>query len=102
LREADRTDAIRELRDMRSSGTAFPLHSYLGQVDYWLQPPEIWARVYAQYIALRAGNDEMMLDVQFARMLEDEPVMRNAQWSELDFEPVADTVDTAFQILGWR
>jgi hypothetical protein len=87
---------------MRSSGTAFPLHSYLRQVDYWLQPPEIWARVYAQYIALRAGNDEMMLDVQFARMLEDEPVMRNAQWSELDFEPVADTVDTAFQILGWR
>lgn len=65
--------------------------------EYYLRPREMFARAYAQYIALRSG-DEVMLD-QILRRKADFP---GTQWDDADFGPVAKAFDELFTARRWR
>lgn len=66
-------------------------------VEYTLKPTELWARAYAQYIALRSGDGTMR-----AEIAQDTRGTTPTQWHEHDFEPVARAMDAVFHKLGWR
>ncbi len=68
---------------------------------YYYRTEEQWARSYSQYIALRSGDP--VLRQQVAELLaHPERVMRASQWSDDDFAPIAEAIDSLFKGLGWR
>ena len=97
--EAERTHAIHALREyeQQSQGT-FSVER--AQVTYRLQKVEIWARAYAQYIALRSGDTQLLVDVQKRRDIEI-GVLQNEQWEWNDFDRIASAIDALLKELGW-
>jgi hypothetical protein len=70
------------------------------QVLNRLESVEIWARSYAQYIALRSGDERMIHEVEYRRQIEID-VRRNEQWEWDDFAPLAAEIDSVLGELGW-
>jgi hypothetical protein len=68
-------------------------------VTYLLLEEEVWARSYAQYIALRSGDATMQPQVADIRR---RPIYGARHWEDADFEQVADAIDALFEGLGWR
>lgn len=77
------TDAIAQIERRSYQGTL-------------LEPEEIWARAYAQYIAEKSGNATLLADLQ--RVRERDPAR---QWATEDFKPIATAIETMFNELGW-
>jgi hypothetical protein len=102
IQQIERSRAVRTLQ--RASRSKAPLEpgADARQIDYWLQPPELWARAYAQYVAVRANNREMLIDLQVSIDLEDIGLYKNVQWDSTDFEPIAATIDTVLEELEWQ
>lgn len=65
---------------------------------YWLDKKELWARAYAQYIALRSGDPTMLAELNRVRASATQPWR---QWSDSEFEVIADAIDIMFKQLGW-
>lgn len=63
------------------------------QTTYFLRGDEIWARAYAQWVAKRSGDPEMIGALEQARM----GVLGFRQWGDDEFEPIAAAID---KILG--
>jgi hypothetical protein len=66
---------------------------------YYLKPLEIWARSYAQYIATRSGDAEMLKQLNLIRDIPEIGTL--IQWSDADFAPVATAIDKLFRAKGW-
>lgn len=58
---------------------------------------ELFARSYAQWIALRSQHATGLAELRGLQQL---PYPR--QWQEADFAPIADAFDRLFELLGWR
>ncbi len=96
---AEYTRAIRTLREYeRQTHGTFSVER--AQVISRLQEVEIWARAYAQYIALRSGDTQLLLDVQKRRDIEI-GVLQNEQWKWDDFDVIAAAIDILLENLGW-
>lgn len=69
-------------------------------VDYLLQPWEVWARSYAQFIAVKSRNPELMEQL---KQRVDEPFAQayTMHWRDDDFAPIAEAMELLFQQLGW-
>jgi SPP1 gp7 family putative phage head morphogenesis protein len=68
-------------------------------VNYLLSPKELFARSFAQYIAVRS-DDKIMADQ--LQQYRDMPGYGSAQWATDDFEPIAIAFDKYFEQIGWR
>ncbi len=68
-------------------------------IRYLLQHDELWARSYAQYIAVRSGDKTLLDQVKAERAVQ---VYGGRQWDDDDFEPIAQAIDAMFLKLGWR
>jgi hypothetical protein len=86
----DRSNAIAQLRAMKPGKYR----------NYLLRREEIWARSYAQYIAVRS-QDPVLL-AQVARMrVPGTGVYYPRQWDDAEFEPIAAEFDRLLKALGW-
>lgn len=65
--------------------------------EYYLEPHELWARSYAQYVATRSGDETMRGQLNNLRT----GSYSYKQWSDESFEPIAAAIDDAFETLGW-
>lgn len=72
------------------------------QAAYSLQLDELWARSYAQYIAIRSGDARMAVELAgfFTQQVGEVELPR--QWDEADFVPVMEAIDELFIALEWR
>ncbi|MFD4111609.1 phage minor capsid protein [Streptomyces sp. NPDC058650] len=68
-------------------------------VKYLLTPAEMWARSYAQWIAVRSGDEAMLLGVEYWLERPD-PWTSARQWSTPEFEPIATAIDAMFREKG--
>jgi hypothetical protein len=66
-------------------------------MEYYLRPREIWARAYAQWIAVRSGDRTLLNQVK--KLSASHYSWR--VWEEKDFEPVAREIDAMFEKRGW-
>ena len=101
LSAANDSKALREWRDVQTGKTPVPIGTDRRQLDYWLVPQEVWARAYAQYVAVRSGSPLLLRDLQTSIDIESLPLYRNVQWQADDFEPIASAIDTALRQIGW-
>lgn len=105
------TEAVKTLRGMK--GKAQSVHVTLPDgragvmkangkyVDYLLDPEELWARSYAQYIATRSGDKTFRKELDSLRET-GEVINYPRQWSDAEFAPVAASIDGLMDKLGWR
>lgn len=66
-------------------------------IEYLMSDKELWARSYAQFIAVETGDATMLSELVAARGLA-EP---GYQWSDADFEPVRDSIRNLLRSRGW-
>lgn len=71
------------------------------EVGYLLSWREVWARSYAQWLALRSRYAAPKDGVKKWRLYA-HPSTRNRHWADNDFEPIAKAIDDVFQSIGWR
>ena len=70
------------------------------KLRYLLDPVEIFARAYSQYISWRSGDDALLSDIdRWMRMQAPGDQLR--QWPYEDFLPLIWRFDTLFQSQGW-
>jgi len=70
---------------------------------YNLEPDEIWARCYAQYIATVSGDVRLRRELKaFSLELSRDGDFLTRQWSDESFVPIRETMDEIFEELGWR
>jgi hypothetical protein len=70
-------------------------------LEYLGQPEELWARSYAQWVALRSGDETLRRQIVELRGPDPSEIAVHIQWDAADFEPIADAFDTLFRRLGW-
>jgi SPP1 gp7 family putative phage head morphogenesis protein len=68
-------------------------------VRYLLDPRELWARSYAQYVTLRSGDAQLTRELD--EMRRPGVVVYPSQWVDADFAPIAEAIDRLFEDLGW-
>src|SRR5207248_2525079 len=67
-----------------------------------LDPVEIWARSYSQYITLRSQRPELLASLEAFRTRAPLAMYYPQQWEDDDFEPIDEAIDRLFRRLGWR
>ena len=68
------------------------------QLEYLLDVKELWARSYAQYIAIKSGNKAMLSQL---KTQQNDILYGERQWSKADFKPIMDEIDKLFKAKGW-
>jgi hypothetical protein len=103
------TRAVRTLRTMLEGPPSIKLpsgHTFTvsrAHLRYLLSVEEVWARSYAQYIAVRSGHARLVDELaQTLARQSGAPLIYPQQWEPDDFAPVAKAIDTVFESLGWR
>ena len=97
------SQAVQTLRRWHDQPTARPVEVGIDHIDYLLEVEELFARSYAQYIALRSQHPIGV--VELAKKLRDidngwDPYPR--QWAADDFTAIANALDALFVGKGWR
>lgn len=67
---------------------------------YLLDPAELWARAYSQWVVTRSGNPSMLRQAEESLMLPMWEPSRYRQWPNDEFEPIAEAIDTVMRELG--
>lgn len=65
---------------------------------YLLNPKEIWARAYAQFIATRSENPKLL---GFLERRRSPDIPNPIQWKDGDFAPIERAIESLFRELGW-
>lgn len=91
--------AYRDWKTMATSSSDPHLRDYVN--DYHLKVSELWARSYAQYVAMRSG-DVFTLQALITNV---DPLpggqVLHYQWSAADFDQIASAFDDLMLQLGW-
>jgi hypothetical protein len=69
-------------------------------VEYLLTPHELFARAYAQYIALVSESSELRAQMRTAHQIQVFAVY-HPQWDDDDFEPIRRQLDELFRRRQW-
>lgn len=69
-----------------------------GFLSYLTTPREFFARSYAQYIAERGGNSDMIAQIAQERTHD---LYHDTQWQPEDFAAIAEAMDAALREIGW-
>lgn len=92
-----KTEAVAGLRNLHE-GTDDPITKQY--TSYLLMPDELWARCYAQYVAIRSGNPSLSEQLELVRS--PNPLRTiESQWRDGDFKSVARAIDILFLSIGW-
>lgn len=83
-------------REKLKTTSGYEYGADLKYLRYLKRSEEVWARAYAQYIAVRS-NDHVMLE-ELRRV---QGSSYPTQWDDADFEPIAAAIDEMFKALGW-
>jgi hypothetical protein len=94
-----RSQAIQDLVGMTVDRS---LRVHVEHVADLLDPVEIWARSYSQYIALRSRSPELLASLDGFRMRAPTALYYPQQWEDDDFEPIDEAIERLFRRLGWR
>ena len=68
-------------------------------INYLLSPHELFARSFAQYIAVSSGDKILKQHLDETREM---PGYGVSQWSDDDFGPIKSAFDKYFESIGWK
>jgi hypothetical protein len=82
-------------------GKQYPISAAIKKhLLYMLEPKEMFARSYAQFIAVKSGNKKMMKQLA-ARQLLDKGMNIGYQWEDEDFKEIIAAFEELFLKQGW-
>jgi SPP1 gp7 family putative phage head morphogenesis protein len=90
---------VRQLADLRTKGTYAGVRKWARYATSW---EELWARSYAQWVAVRSGDKTMLQELTKIKTESTLEAYRLSQWGAAEFEPIAKAIDDLFALLGWR
>jgi len=93
-----KSEAFRLLREKQASNTSPRLAQYF---NYMLSTKEAWARSYAQYIAEKSVNPQLLAELDILRAGNHALPANTFHWSEADFKPIREEIDALFKLKGW-
>jgi hypothetical protein len=70
-------------------------------LEYLLRPHELFARSYAQLVAVTSGDAALRAEIGQYAAAPGKTTVYPEQWNDLDFEPVAQALDQLFLNVGW-
>ena len=70
-------------------------------IEYLLQNEEIWARSYAQFIAVKSGYPVLREQLDRLRQRPERRLYYGGQWDDDDFLPILAEIEATFQKKGW-
>ena len=91
------TDAVARLRAVAAQSRNRRAIDY---ADYLLGVEEMWARSYAQFVTIRSGQSELMVELREKQRRSSRSSLP-VQWDETDFLPVEESVAILFRDIGW-
>ncbi len=95
LKAASESAGVSHLRGVSQKMTD-PLQ--IRAFEYILDPKEIWSRAYAQFIAARSQNPELIKFLDWRRSPD---IQDPIQWLDSDFRSIATAIESVFTELGW-
>lgn len=69
-------------------------------IDDLIKERELWARSYAQYVALKSNDPRLLSQLQ-AVLHQEDPLERFQQWTPDEFLPIIHCIDAIFGRRGW-
>ncbi|MCZ7563810.1 MAG: phage head morphogenesis protein [Burkholderiales bacterium] len=93
--------AVQESEAFRKIQQAVVERRNVKYASYLLRAREIWARSYAQWVAVRSGDAKLLEQLDKIRRKAYSGEQRASQWEDADFEPIAREIDALFRKLGW-
>lgn len=72
-----------------------------GYLRYVLRPRELWARSYAQFIAVESGDLTLLHQLNGLRSRPLNRFYYGEQWEEEDFLPILASIEAILSDLGW-
>lgn len=89
------TQEITDLLDIMSVGSVDELR----YAQYLLEPHEMWARCYTQWMAQKSNNAQLLASIATVRSRDG--YFKSEQWDANSFEPIEREIDLMFHKLGW-
>jgi len=83
-------------REKLKTTSGYEYGADLKYVRYLKRSEEVWARAYAQYIAVRSSDPVMLEELRRVQ-----GSSYPTQWDDADFEPIAAAIDEMLKALGW-
>jgi hypothetical protein len=69
-------------------------------LKYLVDPVEVWARSYAQYITQKSGSDRLLQQLDNLRKHQGSDNIPR-QWPDADFKNISQAIDNLFTEIGW-
>lgn len=91
------TDTIKKIVDKSNEALPFDALDYL---EYLLRPREMWARAYAQYIAVKSQDSLMIKQLE---ILQNDVIFKTVQtqWNDNEFKSIIQEIDKYFSDKNW-
>lgn len=70
-------------------------------INYLASPHEVWARAYAQFIAVRSNNPTLLAELESTRSQITRGRSAAVQWDDDDFAPIDSEIERIFRTRGW-
>jgi hypothetical protein len=96
-RSIDHSRAVGTLRELQASGDP----AVRDRAERLLYADELWARSYAQFVAIRSGHFRLRASLDAMRSRESDDVYLPRQWDDDDFVGIGAAIDALFRGLGW-
>jgi hypothetical protein len=74
----------------------------LAVIEKWLQPEELWARSYAQFVASRSESPDLVAGLDQSRTRSRGRVYYPRQWDDDDFVLIGTAIDQLLVAQGWQ
>jgi hypothetical protein len=96
----DPNDVVDVVKAAAASSSAGHIQDYIHKnKDYYLERDELWARAYAQYIALKSGDPEVMAELNSVL---NNPNHSWKQWDKSDWIPIEEAIKKALKRRTWQ
>lgn len=95
---ASRSEAVVEKMDILDQARALRIADVVKVLEYHLEPAEIWARSYNQYVARRSGETDVLANLKQGK----HDILGVEQWTSEDFAEIETAIDEVMRSLGWR
>jgi SPP1 gp7 family putative phage head morphogenesis protein len=92
--------AVKKTESVKALLQANPKREYINFVKYLLQPPELWARSYSQFIAIQSGDESLLNQLRFYQR-SSIFTQRFSQWENDNFKVIYNAIIDVFRSQKW-
>ncbi len=107
IQAAEKTDLVKDLRKLFDDGFVikngereYLSVSHLNYIDYLLNPIEVWARSYAQFITNKTADKDLVAGLNNRLKIGNKTGI-HSHWLDDDFKVIQEAMEDAMKEIGW-